>query len=493
MKKTIIFGIIFLLTISFVSAVWTITPQTNSLTTYVNQEMTFTMNVKNENPFTIYNCSFSPLTGFTFPTISQLTPNQSQTITYAVKTNAIFDQVYISTASYLYEIYSPPPTKVVIINITDSGFQPQTTTIMTGDSIQWTNKMTQDTGIADFGTGFPSISNIPALQSTLRTYNSIANYQFYKTVGGQSGYLIVQNRTTTGYAHDSMEDKQLIFNVHSVLPSTSLDLNLLTNNIPLDNNQTYNGIMEIRNNEDILINTVHLSADKWISNFSENDFNLNPNSNKLIYYNLTPFVTRTNETNRTQIVKMTLTSGNAGNITKDLSVFIHYANLDMVNINGINYTITLLGWNETIEVCLAHMNDVGFEKCKELEKYFTKNETRIVEIPAQYKLTEQEVLDWKAKMNTIDAVSERLENKMNLYVDKQNAINEKVDNMTIHQENQDKYINNTLTAQSKEQSNQNKRYWLTLTIVILLTLLGTLVWIIDNIKYIECLIRAGQL
>jgi hypothetical protein len=470
-----------------------ISPNPASIQVNWYEPKTFQMSLRNTNPYPIYNLTFSNTTYFSFPSSINLGVNQSQVISYQVSTNALFNNVFISTVSYFYTVPFTPPPVIVDINITPNGFVSSTTTIMANDSIRWNNKLTQDVEVRDFGTGFTQI-NIPALQSATVNYNVVRNFTFYNSPLGYTGFLVVIPRTNTSYAHDSVLDKNVQFNLNSVLPPSTMQVNLLSANITVNNNGTYpEALIEIRNTDaNLVIQNVQVTADRWVSNFTPNSFNLPANGIQRLLFNITPYVYKTNDTNRTQPIVLTVNSGNAGNITKTIDVFINYQNMDIVNIGGINYTIVWLDYNATITACEQHMDDTGFEKCRELRDRFAKNVTVIKEIEAQYRFSEGDINSIKGQLKTQGDVATRLENKMNLYLDKQSDIENKVDNASIRITNLEEYVSQSELDRNAKVRSQNIRFWIFVSLMIIITLIIIGLWIGENVKYYSAIEKAGQ-
>ena len=128
MKKEI-WILIFLLAIASASANLVITPQSSDITVYKGQTSNFNLMLFNNNSFPIYNVSLSPLNYFSFPVTLTMIPYQQQSISYSVLTDSLFNQAYVSTASFFYQIPYNGTPQTYQINITSSAFQPTTINI----------------------------------------------------------------------------------------------------------------------------------------------------------------------------------------------------------------------------------------------------------------------------------------------------------------------------------------------------------------------------
>jgi hypothetical protein len=490
-----IWVLLLFLFVPLVSANILITPSTNELSVFRGESKVFNVLLVNNESRPISNISFSPIVGFTFPVVTSLAPNESRLVSFSVLTNDLFNQVFVSTVSFLYEIpYSAPPVSRVI-SVDDSGFVPYNSSILTNDSVVWVNLLSDDVVINDLGSGFGSVS-IPALSNVSRSYNSVGSWLFYpSTIHGSLGFtglLSVGVRSNVSFAHDSVLDRTVVFNVHSLLPPSTLQLFVLSQNVSSDNNRSFTGLLELRNTQPIIITGIHLYADRWVSSFSENDFNLPALSNKIIYFNVTPFVTRTSQTNRSQVVNVFANSSNAGQTSDDLPIFVNFMNLDQVIINGTTYTITVLGINETIDACIQHLNDAGFEGCKRLEERFRTNVTVVKEVEGSVPFSSSELLAMKSQLGTFGEETTRTVNKMNLYLDKQDTVTSLVQNNSVRI---DMIANDFVSfkgALKDKQDASNTRFWITLVLLCLFGLFIVLNWLFHNVAYFDALERAGQ-
>jgi hypothetical protein len=471
-----------------------LSPNPSNIDVYWYVQKSFPLTVTNTNNFVIRNLTFSNTSSFTFPSTVDLGVNETKVLSYSVLTNRLFTETYITTLSYFYVVPFVPVAKTVSINVTPTGFVSAGTTIFENDTILWNNQLAQDVEIRDFGSGFGQI-NLPALSSSTVQYSTVKNFVFYNSPLGYTGTLNVISRVNQTLAHDSTLDRNVVFNLRSLLPASTMQVNLLSTTISVNNNQTYNeALIEVRNTDpNLVITNVQLSADRWASSFVPNNFNLPANGIQRVLFNITPYVARTNETNTSHIIKVTASSQNAGNATRDISIFINYMNMDVVNIGGINYTINVLGVDDTIRACLQHYNDAGFESCKKLEPFFTKNVTVIKEIEAQYKFGEADLVAIKGQLKMQGDIEQRLENKMNLYLDRQTNVESKVDNASTKLMELNDYVIRSEVDRNAKVRRQDIRFWVVFAIIFFILFIGLVLWMIDNVKYLDAMEEARQL
>lgn len=483
---------LFLLFLPVVRAELVITPQNPTYSCIWYMSCVKNVTVWNNASYSVANLTFSPTTFFSFPSSVDLNPNESKTLNFEILTNELFiNRQFISTVAFFYSMNVSPANRSVEVNVSMGGFS-TIPVLMVGDSIVWRNTGNSSLSIHDLATGFQEIV-IPAGGSISRQYLGVGSFNFYIVQSGIMGSMSMISRSGVSYAHDSSFDRQMIFTLTSRLPDSTMAVSLLTENITVDNNSTYpEALIEIRNLDPYLvIQNVSINGSRWTGNFSPNSFNIPAGGVQRVLFNITPFVDETNLTNRSHKVILNVRSDNAGSTVKDIDVFIRYQNLDVVSIGGVNYTITVLGINQTIEACLQHMNDAGFEKCQDLKRFGT-NTTIIKEVPASYEFTQSQVKTYADSWATLGGVAQRLENKQNAYLDKQADTNARVDNMT---QNFD-YVKAYLVSAEQERMDiierHNLRFWLLFSFLLFFMIAYFVVQLLSNIELFDALERAGQ-
>lgn len=476
-----------------------VTPNSQSIITPYYTQYVGSINLTNNGSVPVYNVQFTNLTFFIFPVPFNLSVNESKNVSFAIFTNELFNARSVSSKiSSVFKVDFVPSPIIYEINITTSGFQPSSLTIKRNDSVKWNNLLSSDVQIRDLGSGFSQV-NLPALSSQTIQYSNLkSQYSFYASPQGVTGSLIVRERENYTFSHDSLLDKQVNFVLTSTLQNSTMQVNQLTGTITTGNNQTYPEVLiELRNNDpNLVIQNINISGDKWCSNFSPNNFNLPAGGIQRVFFNVTPFVTKTNDTNKTHNVVLTITSQNAGSTVKTIPVFIQYQNMDNINVNGTNYIINVLGINETATACKQHRKgvgvyDAGFESCKDVE--IIVNQTIIKEVPQNYKFSESTVAGIQDSALTFGNVSSRLENLMNRYLDFQNGVDLHVENLSSKMDRLDLFVNVTLTEQAKVIHGRNVRFWICFVLVFVVFLLWCSLWLINNVNYYNALEEARQL
>jgi hypothetical protein len=139
------------------------------------------------------------------------------------------------------------------------------------------------------------------------------------------------------------------------------------------------------------------------------------------------------------------------------------------------------------------MNDVGFESCKLLDQYFGHNITVIKEIEAQHKIGENDLTVMLGQLKTFGDVSTRLENKMNLYVDKQDSIMALVKNNSDDITALKQHEGVTDALNKKRQDSQDTRDWVIFTILMIILVAYIIIKFVDNYQYFNRLEEACQI
>lgn len=485
-----------LVAVPLVSAEVVVTPLSNTLSQPWYESKSYQISLRNNNSYPIYNVSFSPLVGFSFPVGVDVGPNESKVVSYSVLTNELFtSRAFASTVSYFYYVDSVLTPVAVEVNVTDAGFVPASVAVRTNDSVVFHNLVNDSLELRDVNaTGFPT-TPLPLGGTVSRVFLQPANYSFYDSPYGYTGNVVVSRVNSSVFAHESANDVQVAFSLSSVLPSGTVQVTLLSGNISVGNNQTYpEALIEVRNTDpNLLVKNVRVSADRWASGFNPSGFDLPASGVQRILFNITPLVEKTRETNTTYQVKLTVATDNAGSSVRVIDVFVPYQNLDVLTIGGVNYTITVLGINDTIEACLQHMNEAGFEACLRLRDYFKTNVTVIKEAEAQYKFGEGTITSTIGQLTTFGGVAERVENRLNLYIDKQASVEAKVENTTEKLEALQQYIVDSEAARQLELKRQNNRFWIFIILGIIVGVTVLLNWVIESVEYLDAVQEARQI
>lgn len=471
-KRLVLLLLFFL--VPFVGADLLVSPLQVNLS--LNRSMTSVYGVElfNNNSFPVYNVSFSNVSGFVFPRIPFLGVNQSVLANFSVVSDSVGQSVFVSVVSFeFFTVYNLSP-RVYHVNVTGSGFVPDNLVVGVNDSVVWHNLLSEDVSVRDLGSGFPRV-DLLANSSFSSVYSSPAGYSFYLFPLGFTGGLSVVPLNGSVLAHNSVFDVRLVLFLDTVLPGGSYELVLLMDNFSLSNNETVTGVLSVRNLQDQPVFRVNLSG-RWMV-FNDNLFDLDSRAVRYVQFNFTPFVDRTNLTNRSYDVLVNASSLNAGVVSDVLRLFLYYANLDEVVINNTVYTINRLSVRESIEFCIQNPAD---NECLALVEAFRSNVTVIREIPAVHELSEDDIRSVMAGVESVSGVSQRTENSINRIVGYVDSVLESVDNNSREISLLVDRQNSTELAYVEKLSSMKSRYvllWILIGVVLLfLLILKIIVW-----------------
>ena len=409
MNKLILFGIIICLCITSVSAQLIVSPSSQSVDVFKGVPKVFSVSLFNNNSFPISNVSFSPVQDFSFPSGLSLVSNEVRNVSFVVSTNLLYSASRVSVVSFLYNDLSACnfSSRVVDLNLSDSGVSSPNVFLWVNDSLRLNNFGSSAVVVSSF-VDSSIFSSLPVGGSSTNLFSSVGNFSFYRTPGGQTFNVFVVDKPLDCLVHSSSFDVPVQFSVSSVFsPSTLQFVNLLPSNFSSNNNQSQFGVLEVKNFDNLPLHNVVLSDSRGWVQFSVNNFTLNGLENRLVNFNLTPFVTRTNDTNVSLPIQFFAVSSNGGNGSIGSSVFVAYQNLDSLLINGTSYIINRLSINDSIAFCKNYPSDV---ECLALVDAFKSNITVVKEIPASKLVSEERWLEIDRKIDGAFAGQDRVIN-----------------------------------------------------------------------------------
>lgn len=328
-------------------------------------KINFTNNVYN---FKILNITLeNPPDYISFDRISELKQNETKEGNIIVTTTETFSSrdiplkfiyYYITNTTLVPQEYS--------IDITSTTFSPPNINLIQGDSIRWTNVDTLIHTIIDQG-GIPEFNQTISPNSTyIHTFNTIKNYTYTDIYGGYVGQIFVYTNIQPTLTHNSDHDRSLTLHLSSAYEQTQVELLLLTQNFTIKYNETAEGVLGIKNIGNDTGYNLSLLCD-WIS-FDKQNITLQPGIISYNTFTINPFISSSDQTNKTYSKVLHLTGSNIAEITEEIHITIPYTEIVYGEGGGdINYLIYLK------EVyCVAY--PTSFLCKQEPEKYYI-NET----------------------------------------------------------------------------------------------------------------------
>lgn len=354
MNKIIILLILLILPISLTSAV---SVEPISIQGQIGQKITSSMNISNDLSLPIFNFQFSNLSGlgFQFPQIN-LSANESKIITFNVTPNQALIQTIQSKVSFNYLANIPEAITTYDLNISSNGFSTDFFVIRNGDTIRWTNidSINHQVQSSLFSSGTISPSGNYAY-----TFNQLGTFEVIDPNWDEFSYfhqnIQIINRTSLEPVHNPSYDFNWQLNLNFLLTPTNLTLTPLGTNFTIDANGETDGLLNISNSGNEVAQSISITSDSsWILP-KENNFNLNPNSQKFVAYTIFPIISDIQQTNKTYLINITVKGLNTGLQSTLISVFVPY-NPNIGDIDTVEGFAGLI--NRLIELCRENPNHV---------------------------------------------------------------------------------------------------------------------------------------
>ncbi len=114
-------------------------PQSLDANVLVGVSEDFSVQLHNTHSFTIYNITFTPIDGVTFPTITSLNSNETRDITVTVLSDESESISPTSTVEFFFLEEISQDQNRHFVNITDSEFTPDILNIIQNDFVEWRN------------------------------------------------------------------------------------------------------------------------------------------------------------------------------------------------------------------------------------------------------------------------------------------------------------------------------------------------------------------
>lgn len=353
MKKKLIllFSTIFLL--SVISAQVTILPNPIDIAQLIGETKTYSATINNSLTFNISNFKFGNLSnfGFIFPNII-IPENSTKIVNFTLTPTTSFSGTKIEKVEFKFLANIPTSITEYLINISSIGFQPNYLTIRAGDTVTWTNKDTI------FHNVFSALfnQNINPNQTFSYTFNNRGIYTYVDTgweiFQGFHGTIEVINRTSEELVHNPNYDFNWTLNLNFFLNPTNITYELLDDTFEVSASGSTEGLIRIKNIGTERAERINLTSNSnWIS-FQENNFNLEPNEQNLVTYDISPLIFSTNETNKTYTINLTVLGSNINTQSKQILVFVPYTEI-FQDQSSAEFVFALLD-----KFCKANPNNV---------------------------------------------------------------------------------------------------------------------------------------
>lgn len=459
--------IILFLLIPLASAGLEISPTTQKVDLFSNTAKNIYINVTNPTTTELHQIQFvTDNSDITFIDKNfSLSPNSTQLVKIVVSTSSSYQKTEDITAiAYTKEDVEvlPEDKNVTITNIK---FDPQEITIVKGSKITWSNA----DSIAHSVTGTDFDMELQPTESNSKVFNTVGVFDYTDKFTNYIGKIIVTDSLGEGYARNPQDDVTFKIEINSKLIQTELDLEFIDgNNFTVNSNNQIDSVLKITNKGSTTATNLFLSGE-WMT-FGKSDFSLPANSETFVTFTITPEIFNAGETNMSYDKNITVTSNNALDVTKSLSVFIPYNEQA-----SVNDTITNI-FNQTLDedFLIAIHNLV----CKSNPEYqYCKIQVKEVNVFVPnilpYNHTQEDINKMIRDIQEDNANDKRLGNEINT---KFNTI---TDDVSIIKENLIACSDLAKASVEKEQDNQDslRTFYSILAMLFVFAILGIFLYL----------------
>ncbi len=328
---SIIAGLLFLMLVSSVQGL-VLTPSSGVTNTYENKTKTVTILLNNTHNFTIYNITFSDLPYVNFPIVAEMQTNTTYDYKFNVTTFGKFTETYTSYVYFSYMAEVTHPQTNYSIEITDVGFIPQNLSVREDDVITLRNIDIVDHTIRIDGNDI--ILEPDENRSFL--FGSARTVTYFDIDTSKTGFIYIRDKTLVEPVHNTAFDKSLSITMNANYNEAFLHLEIFTSVFTLNYNEIAEGVIKISSFNSTAHN-VNL-AGQWID-FKENNFDLNASGSRIVFFNLTPRINYTNQTNKTYLINVNATAENSELETEQIHLTINYHDFGETTVNTTNQTV----------------------------------------------------------------------------------------------------------------------------------------------------------
>ncbi len=385
-----------LITINGIKA-FEIVPTSLNFTANVGQETSVPITINNLYNYPLYNISILSNGYFTMTPISSLAVNASYNTNLKFNTAELMNNKNITLTFIFYKkdnITLTPNSS--IISIYHTYFSPNYIEIVQGSTITWVNNDSTLHRVREMSSS-PIFDSGDLMPSQLYSYifNNVGNYTCRDYTWGFTAKIVVKSTQQEVMTHDVTKDISKTFRVTTVYAPSNLSANVLTNNISMEFNETKQGIVSLTNNGNSSIYNTHLEGD-WFG-FDKDHFTISPSQTIYVTFTITPFIFKSEDTNKTYNKIITISSDNAQSQNVSVSIFINYSTYTFSNVSS---DLAALEYYNNV-FCPAHPTSIF---CNQTPQVIYVNNTLYQSPPDYVNFTAEEMANWKN--TTLTAITE---------------------------------------------------------------------------------------
>lgn len=322
--KKVILSILGILVFGIVSSQIYIAPNPMSISQKVGTTETYSIQINNTYTYNILDLDFGDLEdmGFSFSDNS-VNANSSKNVTLTIAPDEDFNGIINQSVGFSFYANIPTEVTTYYIQINDDGFDPAYLNMRVGDTVIFQNKDTivHNLYSNQFNENIQPNSNYSYTpQAEMELSYKDSNWDEYTNF---NAILNVISRTSQEKVHNPLLDIKWNLDIDFYLNPTTINFELLDNNLTASPVSSTDGLIKITNNGTYNAKNIFLSSSDWIL-FNKNNFNLDAGSQTYVTYTVYPIINSTEQTNKSYTIPITITGNNINNQTKDVNVFVSY-------------------------------------------------------------------------------------------------------------------------------------------------------------------------
>lgn len=320
--KLLLFSIVVLFSISFVSAL-SLQNQTHyEVNTSLGDDDFFIIEIYNDQSMTFYNITIEDNDYISMDKIDKLEPGEKAIVEVSIDAIENFNGDLSIKGFYESNLGTSNQTHQIDIDY-NNGIEPCNLNIIEGDSVRWNNFVNDDIVINAPYSMFGGTNTIPEGESKTHDF---PNPEVFSYTFSRRGYLFTDSceinvLSSEGLIHNSDYDAVISLNIIVTYPPTQMSMLVLTKEFNITAYETKEGALTLANMGSETAKNVRLSG-KWMS-FNKNNFDLAPGETTPIIYSITPEPTNSNQTNQTYQLMLQV-EGNFPMLEQNLSVYVPY-------------------------------------------------------------------------------------------------------------------------------------------------------------------------
>lgn len=299
----------------------TFQPSELSTETFSDQSSELFINISNPSNETMYNVHLSSSNDDIQFIINDLnlTSQESKEVKIVVDTETSYEKTSIIDVIYFSKVSVSLEPEDKNVEITPSGYEPETATIVKGSNIIWTN----NDDITHSVTGESFDKDILTSETFTHPFNSPGTYTYHDKFSNLEGQVIVKDILGEDLARDPLTDSQFNIHIKSTRVDTSLNIELIDgSNFSVNSNGKKDSVLKLTNIGEKAALNISLKGE-WFD-FGKDSFLLGKGEETFVTFSILPQIISPNETDKTYSKSIIVEGSNFLPVSRNLSIFIPY-------------------------------------------------------------------------------------------------------------------------------------------------------------------------